>query len=630
MVNELLSNVKFERSDERILLKPGILGTAGLARHYGYPEFAENNLLAYESNNAFNPDRYPMLAIYSRAAGGVGIADTELISKDLHLCRLLFPGEHKKYRTQKKKLIGEDEQKKPEDVPPEEVGERYFPKKSTMSEYYGKVPRMDGHRLRRKNREIAYRMITDRGVSNLYLDFDSKVHFSDNQKAESTYKGPTGYNPFYVTAPAQKLCLDHVFRKGNRAPQSNNKSAVRTHLKEARGAGIKRFEGTIDNAGFQVAVMKAFQRADKKKDFTAKVYCRPCKPKDQDQLKKKAIRAIGQIKEEDWKPIRQYQDNGGRKRYRILTENQAEQLYEKDEKHDRKRPQIGETTYTIANDDEEATIRMAVIRERKTKKRKDQKQLVDTYKYTPVVTNDYGSLPTRVMEKYNRRGGAEDVIGEIVEDGKADRFPCEEDEGNALYLGATAAAHNLLTQQEWLMDQMQKMDQPTVQNPEAGSNQTQLQTKKQAKQCHKTPRKTQQPTNDRECASDSTRTDGKNTTNITHVPTVVCAAFWLVSLLGECRNRVINWFPLSDAGSHEEPGRGQKREEQPEKNPPGWLALTPARFRDRMISVPVRITRGGGYKTLKIQNTSRWADLFEPHMRACCNPEKIIAQARPP
>lgn len=225
MVNEVLKNIKFERSRERITKHPGVIGVAGLGDHYNYPEFFKNRLIGYASNNAYPADRYPLLQVYTRAAGGIGINETRRISNDVTLCRLLYPARAKQFEDRRQKL----QEKCDEQESQPEVGERYFPKESTMSDYYERSERMHAHRARRKNREVAYRMIQDRGENTLWLDFDGKIHASSNRKAKKTRKGHHGYHPFYVTAPDAGLCMESLFSSG-KPPVRQATTTVRFEL----------------------------------------------------------------------------------------------------------------------------------------------------------------------------------------------------------------------------------------------------------------------------------------------------------------------------------------------------------------------------------------------------------------
>ncbi len=94
----------------------------------------------------------------------------------------------------------EDEDEKIE-VRPEEVGEGYFSKPGTMSDFYKGMHAQGRTPASKDKREVAYQMISERGERKLYLDFDPKLHKSRNEQAKKTRKGYRGYHPFYVIAP---------------------------------------------------------------------------------------------------------------------------------------------------------------------------------------------------------------------------------------------------------------------------------------------------------------------------------------------------------------------------------------------------------------------------------------------
>jgi len=513
------------------------------------------------------------------------------------------------------------EQKEYEQIQPEEVGERYFPKPSTMSDYYHNCTRMHGHRLRKKNRQVGYQMLRDRGEDRLYVDFDSKVHPSDNESAEYTYQKINGYHPFYVTAPNQKLALDHYYRPGSAAPQRNYKGLVRTHLKQAKDSGLKRVEATLDCAGWQVEVIKTFNRYDAMDGFSADVYTRPGKPADEDDMKESVVETIQAIDEQEWEKVEIYYADG-RKRFRKLSEKQ--------EREEGKQViEMAETTYTISNQQAQQTVRLVATRQEKEKKQEGQKRLVNVYHYKPFATTDWETPMLNIPEKYNRRGGAEDVIGEIVEDGDADRFPFDPHPANALYLGTNAAAYNLVKQQEWLMDEIEETakregnrDQDRLNkafsNGEHQTNQPDSESTGQESPEDATNRK--KGTCDQEYRTNQTR---KN------VMTTVFSTFvWLFLTMKDGSGTVIEWMDLFGWTSNNlDRSRSSGNQEE---NSPQWLSLTPARFRNRLINVPVRVTKGGRYRTIKIEETFPWAEWYEPFVRICWNPEVLFKNHPPP
>lgn len=643
MVKNVLSKLKFETSDERIIKHPGLLAVAGLHTHYEYPQEVTKHLPAYTSNNCFEKSRHHLCQTLSRAAGGVGINDTKEVSNDLQLGKLLFPKKARKYQAKKdrikeqirnqtegdreadKVVEGEDEEI---EVTPGEVGEGYFPKPSTMSDFYQECTGRDGHRLRRKNREVAYQMISERGERKLYLDFDPKLHKSTNEQAKKTREGYRGYHPFYVTAPEQKLCMGHLFRKGNAGPKANYSSVVNTHIKEAIRAGINDLELTLDNQGCQVAVIRRVKHLDRRPGVRVKLYTRPSSPNDEEQIKGKVLRAISDIPDQNWKPVEIYTGKEGRKRYRIKENNEelSAGTTSKQDEEGGKPPEIAETTYTLSNQKEEQNVRMVVLRKMKKKRKKGQKQMFYIPHYKPVVTNDLTSPPAVVLEKYNRRGGAEDVIGEVVEDGDADRFPCRGDAGNAVYLGASVAAHNLLKQQEWLVEKKQQMEEQRGQgDPGEGADPETAPHQKKEGAAEKKQGKKGKGKKEKQTIPAGSKQHGD--------PSPAAGLVCFILAFSVTMNDYIDLVKgliCTAAGGKQKASTKQKQEGEENKRGRDWTRLTPARFRNRLITVPVRVTKGGGYRHIKIQETYEWAYLFEDYVRICFNPDPIIAHARSP
>jgi len=66
----------------------------------------------------------------------------------------------------------------------------------------------------------------------------------------------------------------------------------------------------------------------------------------------------------------------------------------------------------------------------------------------------YKSDPIEVLEAYDQRGAGADIIGEVVQGGEAERFPCEEDACNAVYLALVSMGHNLDQAMKVVTDRM--------------------------------------------------------------------------------------------------------------------------------------------------------------------------------
>jgi len=285
-----------------------------------------------------------------------------------------------------------------------------LPAPNTLGDWLDQAQWMDVHRTRTKNRDTVRDILKHRGILDVHVDIDAKVHESDRQSARKTYDGRKGDCPLYVTCPEQNLLWDGLFRPGNVAPKQHLDSTVRTTLR-ALPEILHRIRVTMDAAAWQVSVIGALKQANQTEDRTVHYYIRPAKVSRHPS--NRVSSAIESIPESDWAPYGE--DNSW---------------------------EIAETTITVANPQGSHESRLIVVR-KPVPIEDDQQEMIPRYRYYTVATNDEDSTPREVYEQYNQRGAAEDVIGELVEDGDAERFPVQSLPGNGLLLGIHGLAHNL-------------------------------------------------------------------------------------------------------------------------------------------------------------------------------------------
>ncbi len=416
-INNLPGRIKFNHTDEILTNNVSLLAPHGLAKkQFGLIDDLDTAFHSYSSNRAYQDFKYPYLQILSHAAGGIGIEETRKISADLPLGRLLFPEQARQF-----------------DEHPERT-ESYLPAPNTLGDWYRQARTRHAHRARKINRKLCARIINNRRPQSIHIDIDAKMHASDNKKARRNRNGIKGYAPLYATIPDMKLVLDPLFRPGDAHPASQNASMTRTILNWLEHIHCEQVNITIDNAGCQVEVMKAVQRANRRSEKQIHVYTRPSSPDE--TIPKKMHKSITEAGD-NWKPIEIYHNDNNRKSYRYLTEKEQKQRTQEDPP-----AQILDADYTLTSDTDACHGRLILVREPFDKK-KAQKSFANGWRYYPVLTNDWAGDPIDIPGQYNQRGAGEDVISEIVQEGEAERFPCEEDEGNALYLPLISMGHNL-------------------------------------------------------------------------------------------------------------------------------------------------------------------------------------------
>jgi hypothetical protein len=379
-------------SNDLTTANAGVLPLAGLLQKYDLVYWMDEHLPAYSSNRAYQPHEYAFLQLANHATGGNCLEDSRAISEDGALKELL-------------KLAD-------------------LPAPNTLGDWFRTATWGQSHRLRKRTRELVWDILRQRGSKEVQIDIDAKVHESDNRSARWTYKGVRGYCPLYVTVPDEKLVLDALFRPGNRTPQEHNASMVRTLLNSCP-AWVEKLEVSLDAAGWQTAVITAMQRANKKAGLRVNFYIRPAVVSENPVYR--VNDAISTLEEDEWDS---WEPRG-------------------DQETDPRGRELAETVLTIgrATDRESPkAIRLVVVREPLGNEPTDQLALEDAqrYRYITVATNNDKLAPQEIVQRYNRRGAAEDVIGEVVADGTADRFPMQSDEGNALYLGLNILTFNLL------------------------------------------------------------------------------------------------------------------------------------------------------------------------------------------
>ena len=382
MLSNFPDTYQFEPCDDTLTLNLGAMGLCGEAQRYDLLNWADETLPRYTSNRAYAPHEYMVTQQANFLQGGTCLEDSRAISEDDGLKKWL-------------RL-------------------RDLPAPNTQGDGFGTATWKHVHQTRRKNRDEVSDILTRRGVKTLHVDIDAKVHQSDRDNAKNTYKGFPGDCPLYVMCPDEKLVFDALFRPGNFVPKQHLASTARTTLRTLPDS-LETIRVTLDGAGWQVDVVDTFQQANGSSDPTVHYYIRPAKVScDPSNRAKHAISAIDEVR---W----------------VVYGNDTDW-------------EIAETTITVANAEKRCESRLVVVRkpvQEEDEEDPDQTTLVDEYRYYTVATNDEERTPREIFEQYNRRGAAEDLIGELVEDGEAERFPMHADEANGLWLRLNTMTFNL-------------------------------------------------------------------------------------------------------------------------------------------------------------------------------------------
>lgn len=378
MLTNLPDTYQFDECDDVLTSNPGVMGLAGESQRYNLLEWADQTLMTYESNRAYAPHEYVFTELANRFQGGVCLEDSRAISEDKGLLDWL-------------------------DL-------KALPAPNTLGDWLDEARWKDVHRIRKKNRETVKRILKHRGILDLHVDIDAKVHESDRNSARRTYDGRRGDCPLYVTCPDEKLVWDPLFRPGNWAPKQNLASMVRTTVRCLPDT-LHRIRVTMDAAAWQVDVISALKRANRESDQTIHYYIRPAKVSRCPSSRVKG--AIQALSDDDWTPYGNDTDW-----------------------------EIADTTITVANPTQSEESRLVVVR-KPVHSNRDQTSMIDEYRYDTLATNDGDSTAREAFEQYNQRGAGEDLIGELVEDGDAEGFPVQSLPGNGLLLGIHGLAHNL-------------------------------------------------------------------------------------------------------------------------------------------------------------------------------------------
>ena len=378
MLSTLPETYQFETCDDVLSSNVGAMGLAGTCRHHNLLKWSDDTLPSYQSNRAYAPHQYLFTWMASRLQGGVNLEDSRSISEDEGLINWLQA--------------------------------KGFPAPNTLGDWLAEATWMDVHRLRTKTREIVCEQLNHRGVLDLHVDIDAKVHESQRSNAKRTYDGRTGDCPLYVTLPEQKLLWDGLFREGDCVPKQHLASMVRTTLRTLPET-LHRTRFTLDAAAWQVDVVGAFQQANQSEDRPrVHYYIRPARVSTDPSNRVQST--LDGLEDEDWVPY-----------------------------GDEFEWEIADTNLTVANPEGSYNSRCVIVR-KPVHSNSEQQDLFPEYRYYTVATNDYESTAREVYEQYNKRGAAEDVIGELVEDGDGGRFPVHHPPGNGLLLGLNGLTHN--------------------------------------------------------------------------------------------------------------------------------------------------------------------------------------------
>lgn len=385
MIKQISQRVKPEKAKSKITDNTAIIGLLGELRRNRLIEYFDRALPPRVSNRSYKPSNHALTYLFTRLSGGYNLEDTLEVSTDKEVHKLL------------------------------EIGG--MPSPNTLGDWFRDAEGQHSKNVRTKNMHLCNRIIKKKKKKELAVDIDSKVHESDNEEAKMTYEDTKGYNPLYILLPEMKLVYDGEFRQGDTTAGEGNEEALRRVVKKAP-ENVETLRFRLDSAGWQKDVLKAARENNKGEDKSCEIFVRPGNHGKKDGLGD-VEREIRAIPEKQWEGYGEYKGE----------ETQWE---------------IAETVKTIGSGKDMEVFRMVVVREPEQEEGKQKRLFDGVYNYSCVVTNNETFSGQEVHEFYNQRGSAEDLIGEIVEDGRCERFPMKADNANSLWLVLGVMLHTLV------------------------------------------------------------------------------------------------------------------------------------------------------------------------------------------
>lgn len=243
------------------------------------------------------------------------------------------------------------------------------------------------------------------GKSDLTLDYDNTIIFSNKADAKKTYKREYGYCPGVGTIGEVVVYVEN--RNGNSDAQTLQDETLQRMFTALDQANIKIQNFRADGASYQLKTI------DVASQYADKIYIRARK----DQVVLKAIASITQWEE---------------------TVRDKETIY------------FGSTEFTpfIRRAKEhrlEELLKPYRLVVYKVKRKDGQINMFtgEAYEYSAIITNDYKKSNLEVVEFYNQRGASEKEFDILKNDFGWDKMPFSKLEHNTVYLILSAMCRNL-------------------------------------------------------------------------------------------------------------------------------------------------------------------------------------------
>lgn len=235
------------------------------------------------------------------------------------------------------------------------------------------------------------------------LDVDATAIVASKDAAQYTYKGHKGYMPLLGFIPEIDCCVGYEFREGNESPGARNYEFVQRIMDKIKRFGSWILNVRSDSAAYQAKIFNYVNRHGGRYAVTV----------DQDAAVKRAIK---QIREEEWKPLRNREGIATGREY-------------------------AEFIHTM-NDSDHA---FRVVMQRWANPQQDLFETYEKYCYHGVATNWLVEEKSseEVVWWHNERSNAENYNKEVKNGFNLSYVPCGAFEANAVWFGVGILAYNL-------------------------------------------------------------------------------------------------------------------------------------------------------------------------------------------
>ena len=294
-----------ERTDGGMTALAGLPIYLDLASVLGVADFIRAHVHVRKSGQGWTDEQAVLSLMLLNLAGGDCVDDIRILEKDEGFCKVLGRVETKGLtRQQRRALERRWRKERHRSVPSPSALFRYLEAfhdpGEEMKREQGKafIPAPNEHLqgLRRVNQDFVASIQKRHPEREATLDTDATLVETQKEDAFFSYKGYKAYQPFNVWWAEQKVVLHTEFRDGN-VPAGYEQLRVFKEALDMLPEGVKKVYLRSDTAGYEHDLLRYCEKGENKRfgriEFAIGA-----------DVTKEFKKAVGEVEESDWKPMR--------------------------------------------------------------------------------------------------------------------------------------------------------------------------------------------------------------------------------------------------------------------------------------------------------------------------------------